>query len=87
MRNEPHGSPSKTLKPPPGVVPGEPEAGLRGKAAGVGAGGLDAEALDDKITGVWATAACGEAGSGSGSGVVSERAGSAGAFKNESGRG
>eukprot|EP00752_Nemacystus_decipiens_P001514 g1486.t1 len=56
VRNEPYGPLSEALKPPPGVVPGAPEAGLRGKADGPGAGGLDAETLAAKVSGQWSPA-------------------------------
>lgn len=56
VRNEPYGPASEALRPPPGVVPGAPEAGLRGKAEGAGARGLDAEALAAKVVGLWSAA-------------------------------
>lgn len=62
VRNEPHGSPSEALKPPPGVVPGTPQAGLRGKTDGPGARGLDAEALAAKIFGFYSAAEGGDGG-------------------------
>ena len=56
VRNEPYAPASEALRPPPGVVPGAPEAGLRGKAEGPGARGLDAEALAAKVVGLWSAA-------------------------------
>lgn len=67
VRNEPHGSPSKALAPPPGG-PKQGDAGLRGKTDGRGAGGVESEELAAEA-GVWPSEGVGSVGGSSASGL------------------